>query len=156
MNMLGIVALTGFVLVTSAGRPSRAQQACLHKEFETAVQRERRDEALRAVRLINSANAMQGRFGRPYPPWEELAANAGNLRMDGGPMGRLARKMQWGAREPLPGWTIYYLAAENGYAFSLRDALDPCGFTYVSDDRGVIVAGEAIEPRTRVIPTEGG
>lgn len=155
MRKLVMVGLIGVFLLTSDGSTGEAQLACLHRDFETAVQRERREEALRSVWLINSAIANYGMFKKGYPSWEELAPTVGALRSDGGPMGRLARKMRWGTSELLPGWNIHHVAAANGYAFSLRDVRDLCGFSYFADNRGLIVEGEAIEPRARVIPAEG-
>jgi hypothetical protein len=106
----------------------------------------RREEALAAARMINNAMVRSGGLpnqpGR-YPSWEEMAASpaVATLRGMGGPMGELARKIQWASSEPLPGWRIHHVTGEEAYAFSLIDTRDPCGFTYSSDESGIVVEG---------------
>jgi hypothetical protein len=155
MKKIRLASAAAVVLLTSGAVTGQNQLTCLHGTAETMAERARRTEALQAVRLVNTAITPPiGRFRAGYPSWEELATLVGTLRTDGGPMGELARKIRWGTSEPLPGWNIHYVAAADAYAFSMRDMTDPCGFSYVSDDRRVIVQGETIEPRTRVIPVE--
>jgi hypothetical protein len=141
--------------------PARAQalgqaRPCLHSGFELPAERTRREEALAAMRLINTLNANRGPDqGRPYLAWDELGRSdaLASLRGSGGPIGELARKIQWGSDEPLPGWRVHYVAAEDGYAFSLTDVRDTCGFTYSSNDTGAIVEGEVITNRgARLVP----
>jgi len=127
---------------------------------------ERRTESLRAVRMFNSAavaergSPLLPRLPRrpqpPYPAWSDLATSGmvGTWRTDGGPTGDLARKIRWGDDEPLPGWQIHWIANADGYAFTLTDMRDRCGFSYSSDERGVIVQGISLQPRYSVIPAE--
>jgi hypothetical protein len=81
-----------------------------------------------------------------YQTWEELASSPSiaTLRGMGGPMGDIARRMQWGTEEPLPGWQIHHVTRGSAYAFSLTDTRDPCGFTYYSNDSGTIIEGHPI------------
>jgi hypothetical protein len=127
---------------------------------------ERRTEALRAVRMFNSAavaergSPLLPRLPRrpqpPYPAWSDLATSGmvGMWRTDGGPTGDLARKIRWGDDEPLAGWQIHWIANADGYAFTLTDVRDRCGFSYSSDERGVILQGVNLQPRYSVIPAE--
>ena len=129
---------------------------CLHSGLELPAERARREEALAAMRLINSlaANRIPVQ-GRTYLSWDEIGRSEAlaSLRGIGGPMGDLARKIQWGSDEPLPGWRIHYVAAAAGYAFSLTDVRDACAFTYSSNDTGAIVEGEVINDRgARLVP----
>jgi hypothetical protein len=120
---------------------AQGQQACLHAGLETNVEAQRRQDALAATRMINTLVGGGLPVRAPaYPTWEQVAGLAGlaSLRSMGGPMGDLARRIQWGAREPLPGWRIHYVAGEDGYAFSLTDTRDPCAFTYSSNDTGIV------------------
>ena len=67
-----------------------------------------------------------------------------------GRRGDLVRKMDWGTEQPLPGWSIHYVAAQDGYAFSLSDTRDPCQLTFASNDGGVIVEGRPADRRGQV------
>jgi len=73
-----------------------------------------------------------------------------------GPRGDLARKIQWGAEQPLPGWQIHYVAAQDGYAFSLTDLRDPCSLTFASNDTGMLIQGRPADRSgpARVIPLD--
>jgi hypothetical protein len=119
---------------------------------------ERRDEMLLAVRLINRALMRVGPDRmRPYPTWQELANSpvVPTLRGMGGPMGDVARKMRWGAAQPLPGWDIHFVAAGDAYAFSLTDRRDACGPTFSSNDTGAIVEGQEVGgQRFGVVPLD--
>jgi hypothetical protein len=114
------------------------------------VDPQRREEALIAVRLIDRAlMRVGGTRMAPYPSWEELANSPAIavMRGSGGPLGEVARKMIWGADEPLPGWRIHYVTSGDAYALSLTDTLEGCGFTYHSNDTGVITEGLPITRR---------
>ena len=130
--------------------PALAQaRQCLHVGLENPAEVRRREDALSAARLINIAMERSGRLPNQQPvyqAWEELAASptVATLRGMGGPQGDLARRMQWGSEEPLPGWEIHHVTREGAYAFSLTDVRDPCGFTYYSNDTGTIIEGHPI------------
>jgi hypothetical protein len=92
----------------------------------------------------------------PYRTWETLgsAPIIGIWKGDGGPTGELARKIQWGSDEPLPGWRIHWVSEPTHYAFSFTDTRDPCGFTYTSDENGIVVQGLALDGNARLYPVE--
>lgn len=131
--------------------PGQRQAACLHGNNETAVEAARRSEALAAMRLIYQVleSLMQRPFV-PLPAWDSLgdAAQVAVLRRRPDALGDLARKIQWGASEPLPGWGIAYVARGAEIRFALIDLRDPCGFSYSSTDPDVI-------PRVgRIVPLD--
>jgi hypothetical protein len=130
---------------------------CLHGPSETQVQAQRRNEAQDAADLINRALDRRPR-GSAYPTWEALAESqaVSALRGFAGPRGDLARKMQWGSDQPLPGWRIHYVAAQDGYAFSLTDMRDPCQLTLASNDTEVVIQGLPADRRghPRVVPLD--
>ena len=153
---------TGLLLVAAAVwmTPVLAQglqSRCLHGERETQVQAERRVEALDASDLINRVLERNPR-NAPFPSWEALAKSPriASLRGISGRTGDLARKMDWGADQPLLGWRIHYVAAEDGYAFSLTDLRDPCQLTFTSNDMGTVIEGRPADRRgqLRTIPLD--
>jgi len=136
-------------LVLCAG-PALAQTTeCLHMGFESPTEVRRREDALAATRLINTVMGRTARLPNQqpdFPTWEALAASPSiaTFRGMGGPMGELARRIQWGSDEPLPGWEIHHVTGDSAYAFSLTDTRDPCRFTYHSNETGIIVEGHAL------------
>jgi hypothetical protein len=150
-----LLALVGLSML-----PAMAQTRgprCLHGENETDVQGQRRIEALDAADLINRLIDRRPRNSE-YPTWEQLGKSpmVASYRGIAGQRGDLARKMQWGADQPLPGWRIHYVAAPDGYAFSLTDLRDPCGLTFASNDSGMLIEGRPADRsgRPRVIPLD--
>jgi hypothetical protein len=156
--MKRIASSSALVLALSMSALASAQtpqSGCLHQVPETRPERIRREEALQATRLINNVTSQGTRFGaRRYLSWSEIADSGAlpGLRSDGGPMGELVRKIRWGTPEPLPGWNIHFVTSGDAYAFSLRDIRDPCGFTYLSDESGVIWEGRPIGQRVGIVP----
>ena len=148
-----LLALVGLSVVPAMAQ-TRAR--CLHAENETEVQQQRRIEALNAADLINRMLDRRPRNSE-YPTWDEFGKSpmvASYLGM-AGPRGDLARKIQWGAEQPLPGWEIHYIAAQDGYAFSLTDVRDPCSLTFASNDTGMLIQGRpADRGPVRVIPLD--
>jgi hypothetical protein len=128
-------------LALCAGPALAQARQCLHMGLETPAEVRRREDALTAAHLINMAMERGTRL--PYPTWEELASSptVASLRGMGGPQGDVARRVQWGSEEPLPGWEIHHVRRENAYAFSLTDTRDPCAFTYYSNNTGTIIEG---------------
>jgi hypothetical protein len=121
------------------------------------VQASRRVEATDGVDLINRILERHP-SGTAYPTWTELAKlpRIASLRGFAGPAGDLARKMAWGTDQPLPGWRVHYVAAQDGYAVSLTDLRDPCQLTLASNDTGVVIEGLPADRRgqVRVVPLD--
>jgi hypothetical protein len=135
--LLGLICLS----LTPAFAQTRAPR-CLHGDGETEVQKQRRLEALDAADLIVRILDRRPR-NSAYPEWEALGTSAmvNAYRGMAGKRGDLVRKIRWGADQPLPGWQIHYVAAQDGYAFSLTDRRDPCEFTFGSNDTGMVIEG---------------
>jgi hypothetical protein len=157
--------LTIIGLASAQVRPPRPrvpglQVQCLHEESETDAERQRRERALALVHLTDRLVQMARQFPavrppEPYPSWDQLAGGGARLgRMDGGPMGRLAREAAWGTGEPLPGWRAHYVADINGYSLSLTDSRDACGWTYYGDERGSVGHGYLLDARGGVVPVD--
>ena len=130
---------------------------CLHNGAESRTDARRRQEALGAAHLINRVLLRVPASRAPYPTWEDLANSSvvDSYRGMSGTVGDLARKMEWGMSEPLPGWTIHYVAEKDAYTFTLTDSRDPCQFTYTSNDTGTIIQGSAISKGTfGVVPLD--
>jgi hypothetical protein len=117
-----------------------ARRACLHGADETPVEAGRRTEALAAMRMIEDVLSSFPGLRAQGPAWDELARSSGleRRRNMSGPVGDLARKIRWGASEPLPGWGIAYVPGRGSVRYALTDLRDPCGFTYSSEDPDVI------------------
>ncbi len=124
------------VMPAVPGRP------CRHDTNETTAEAERRVEALRAMRVIAFVvtSTMSGARQTAFPSWPALASSPAvtALRNRSGEAAELARKIEWGSREPLPGWGIAYAASTTDVRFALTDLRDECGFTYTSTDARVV------------------
>jgi len=156
VSRLGLLlAVVGLSMVPAMAQ-TRAPR-CLHGENETEVQLQRRIEALDAADLINRLIDRRPR-GSAYPTWEALGKSqmVNSYRGMAGKRGDLVRKIEWGTDQPLPGWGIHYVAAEDGYAFSLADLRDPCTLTFASNDTGTVIEGRPADRsgQIRVIPLD--
>jgi hypothetical protein len=124
----------------------QTREGCLHGADETPAEQQRRREALSAVRLIYGLLERVPVNPRGYPDWDTLARSKAVADLKS--TNALAKKMQWGTSEPLPGWRITYEAGGTIVRFALTDTTDPCSFTYSSDDPDVMPWGNY----GRVIP----
>jgi len=50
--------------------------------------------------------------------------------------------LQPAASEIVPGWQLTLNKTENGYWFMIKDKTDPCGFTLISNQAGLIYNAE--------------
>jgi hypothetical protein len=152
-----VVLIAAVGLSTVPGFAQTRQPRCLHGENETNVQTQRRLEALDVADLINRLIERRPR-NSAFPSWDALGMSpmVNSYRGMAGPRGDLARKIAWGSDEPLPGWQIHYVAAQDGYAFSLADLRDPCGLTFASNDTGMVIEGRPADRsrQVRVVPLD--
>jgi hypothetical protein len=141
VSRLGLVVALMCLSLVPGFAQTRASR-CLHGEGETEVHKQRRLEALDAADLIVRILDRRPR-DTAYPAWEALGKSpmVNSYRGMAGKRGDLVRKIRWGADEPLPGWGIHYVAAQDGYAFSLTDLRDPCELTFSANDSGMLVEG---------------
>jgi hypothetical protein len=156
VSRVSLVLIAAVLWIAPISAQTTQLSRCLHGENETQVQRQRRQDATDAADLINRILDRQRRDAA-YPTWEMLAQlpAVASLRGMASPRGDLARKMQWGTDQPLPGWRIHYVAAQDAYAFSLTDIRDPCQLTFASNDTGVVIEGRPATQRpARVIPLD--
>jgi hypothetical protein len=156
-RVVGLFAIVAIAAVPASAQIPRAPQ-CLHEEFETALQAQRREDALTGADLINRVLGRKS-AGTAYPAaWDAIAKwpSLSDFRGMSGRQGDLARKIAWGSEEPLPGWHIHYVAAPTAYAFSLADMRDPCRLTFSSDESGVVVEGRptSTRPPFRIVPLD--
>ena len=135
------LAILALVTVGTSASPSPQQQPCLHDANETPDQAARRREALGATRNVNNIQANQpGSQSRQYFAHEQLASspfvqkNAANAQI-------AVMNFAPGA-EILPGWKLTLDVTREGYWFMIKDVSDPCGFTWISNQNGLIYKAE--------------
>src|SRR5947207_2796850 len=86
-----------------------AAQTCLHdNRSESQAERQRRTDALMAVRLISSAES-DVRRPKALVPLADLGPSLAHARSDSGPIGRVARALDLDSREILPGWSAEFV-----------------------------------------------
>ena len=108
--------------ISASGLASRAvstqdQPACLHGAAETDANKVRRQAALRLAQTINSAEAFAWSETRKYQPLTALPP---------------------AAIVTPNGFELKLTTDGDGYALSLKDKLDECGYAVMSDQDGVI------------------
>ena len=121
----GILVAGVFVLASfSPGSRLVAQQpACLHGQGESAAEQARRRQGLTTARRINSAEATAFARSGGYLPLTTLPG---------------------GSPAVAEGFVAHLSVDAAGYAFSIKDSTDPCGFAFFSDQTGTIYQGEAL------------
>jgi hypothetical protein len=142
MVVAGIL-LTG-ALVASSPDPSAqtfgSNQRCLHGSEEQAVDRARREQAVRVARQINRAENMASLRGpsqpRSYVPLDDprIASNGIPAAPDG--------------------FKLRFYTDTESYAFSLKDARDRCGFAVFSDQDGRVYAGQPMSANAQGLPAD--
>jgi len=137
-QLLGMIAL----FCTAA----QAQQ-CLHDKNETEQQKQRRFDAVNAVRRINTAEFSNMPDARKFVPFTELTKSASWKKLN-----NEAPKLTDGAIGILPGFELRLSTDGTSYSLSLTDKSDPCMFTLYSNDAGIIFTGYPIDYLT--IPTK--
>ena len=166
--MTSLIAIPAFAMgvdgqsQTQAPPPGQVEpqiEKCLHASDESAAEKARREDARAAMRMIdfarlNAIRLYQGDFG-----WEKLgwSGPVRELMTREGPVGDLARRIKWGAAEPLPGWTISWfkgavtLPTPSNPSFEdwfvMLDNRDPCRFSYRSTDPAIANAGKGVHVR---------
>jgi hypothetical protein len=118
------LAVAVFAVVFSIGTRTPAQApACLHGPSENADNRGRRQAALEYARKVNLLEAEGKLQAQSY------------FNLDTLPM-----------LPPLPRGFKAQLSNDGvSYTFSLKDALDPCGFAYFSDQDGIVYSAAPVK-----------
>lgn len=138
------IVMIAFVFSTMSVVSADAQQ-CLHGPGETPDQVARRRDALGATRTINNIQANQpGAANKIYLRHAHLVNSPFAATMRESATQTAKRISLNPDEEILPGWKLTLDVTEQGYWFMIKDATDPCGFAYVSNQAGLIFSAEPI------------
>ena len=137
MFRLRMFLLVG-MLFSSPG-VAQAQQ-CLHANTETSDERQRRSDAVAALRTLNTAQMMNRSIAQRFVDFQELVASAAWASMN-----RSGKLSTVPGTDLLPGFVLHLTTDGGRYSISLKDKTDPCGFTVYTNDQGVIFAGYPID-----------
>ena len=121
-----IVAAIGVLATGWTVKETHAQQqpACLHGANETPADAARRQDAIRVMRAINTAQAQAFATTKAYRNFRDLTASGLTSR---------------------PAGFVTQLTVEGStYALLVKDTTDPCGYTLFSDQEGVIYVGSPL------------
>jgi hypothetical protein len=121
MAVVGVLA-TGWTLRVAY---AQSQPVCLHGASETPADAARRQNAIRVMRAINTAQAQAFAMDRAYRNFRELTTSG---------------------LPPRPYGFLTQLTVEGStYALLLRDTTDPCRYTLFSDQEGLIYVGSPLQ-----------
>lgn len=138
LRRLGAVALAAAFLTPSLA----AAQQCLHGADETPEQKTRKRAALNAARGIHNLQIHRRAAGeRKVLDRTEMAARYAEdpaITRSPDPLNLDP------ADDIIPGWQLAFDRTEQGYWFMVRDSADPCGFAYVSNEKGLIYTAQPI------------
>jgi hypothetical protein len=137
--MLKMALSIGMLLLISG--VAQAQQ-CLHTDNDNADQRQRRSDAVAAMRALNTAQVMNFVAVKKFVSFAELATSAAWAKMNS------ARKFSSVAgTDLLPGFELHLSTDGTKYSISLKDKTDPCLFMVYTNDVGIIYTGYPIDFR---------
>lgn len=137
------LACAALAMAQSGERPPAVPHDPMVLQAPNAV----RTTGVNVVRLINTTEAEYKSAHGSYATWPQLYRSGiiakherltfGNLNLSEGP-------------EVVPGWTLAMIVAADAqsYELSLRNLQDKCRFSFFSDQRGVIYAGNVIDCET--------
>jgi hypothetical protein len=124
-----------------AQQPQLQPQACLHDASETEAQAARRKQALGAARMVNNIQANQpGSATKTYFTHDQLEVSP--FYLANSTKGTLQPMNFKPGADILPGWKLTLDTTRDGYWFIIKDATDPCGFSWVSNQDGLIYKAE--------------
>jgi hypothetical protein len=133
--------MTALFLLAFAPVAAVAQE-CLHGTNSSDEQKARKRAALTAARQVNTlqANGSIANKGKylTQVQMSELYAEQVKLRHSAAPL------VFDRSGEIVPGFRLTFDLTDRGYWFMIKDATDPCGFAYISNENGVIYAAEPI------------
>jgi hypothetical protein len=142
--MINTLLAVTFALIAAAG--AEAQQ-CLHADNDNIAQKERRSDAVAAMRTLNTAEAMSHASGKRFVNFSELAESQVWATLN-----RSGKLSGIPGTELLPGFELQLTTDGSKYSISLKDKTDPCGFTLYTSDAGIIYTGYPID--FRVTPSK--
>lgn len=128
-------------LIVASGPPPT--QECRPTTLTTEQQQARRN-AIRVARMINSVQANQpGRLNGKFLSQAELhAAHVKQVSLGADPF--IAALNFTPGSQLMENWSLKLDVTPNGYWFIIHNDNDPCGFSVVSNEQGVIFTAEPI------------
>ncbi|HEV2422228.1 MAG TPA: hypothetical protein VGS59_11015 [Candidatus Acidoferrales bacterium] len=156
MGILASSALTcgAFVVAQQTQKRSMPPGGALSRLSLSETPRESHLTGLKVVRLINTAEMNYKEAHGSYATWDELIPSGAISERE------KPRTMFQGLRlsvrpEVTPGWVLDLVTAANGqgYELSLRNLPDKCGFSFFSDQRGIIYQGGWIDCSVELKPS---
>ena len=141
-----VVLLAGILLALPYAQAQKGSPGIPDRE------RERRSLAINLIRAINTAEANYKKNRGVYATWETLLGS-GDFTETGTKWApesfpTVAHAMYSRGPEIVPGWKLRLSISKDGNAYDLllEDVTDPkCGYAVVSDERGLIRQGKAID-----------
>lgn len=130
MNRTTIAAIVGLVGIPATAwtvdeAHAQQQPACLHGASETPADAARRQDAIRVMRAINTAQGQAFAMNQAYRTFRDLTASG---------------------LPPRPAGFLTQLTVEGStYALLVRDTVDPCRYTLFSDQDGLIYVGSPLQ-----------
>ena len=118
----------------------------LQRPQAVETSRDSRMTGVKVVRLINTAEMDYKQTHGRYATWDELVPSGAISRHE--KPGTMFQGLNLSVRpEVTPGWVLDLVTAADGqgYELSLRNVADKCGFSFFSDQRGIIYQGGVID-----------
>ena len=145
-KVAALVVLAGLLLALPGLHAQKGSPSAPDRE------KERRSLAINLVRAINTAEASYKSKQGAYVNWDTLLGN-GDFTDRGTKWApesfpTVAHAMYGPGPEIVPGWKLRLNISKEGKAYDLllEDVTDPkCGYAVVSDERGLIRQGRAID-----------
>jgi len=110
--------------ILAFGVAAGGSAACLHGNDETVEQAKRRQDALHAVRYVNTAENMGLEKAKRYVPLSQVPG------------------------VPVPaGFKLSLVADNKTYMLVAKDTEDTCGFAYFTDETGLVYEAQPIKRR---------
>lgn len=134
--MILAAAMLTAILMPQAPAPAAT---CLHDPAtESAEQAQRRRAAVGAARAINT---LEAKYAAAHQRQYAQAADLEQFAIATG--GQIGYSLRPGT-EVVPGFQLTLDVTPKGYWFEIRDAMDSCGFRYISNQDGLIFSAQPL------------
>jgi hypothetical protein len=126
------------MMLAMLAAPAVAQQ-CLHDAGETPEQATRKRAALTATRMINNLQVNRPEAAQHiFLRHEDLESAPFAAQMKASTNPAVQQISLSPGTDILPGWRLTLDVTSSGYWFSVKDTTDPCGFSFISNNSGLI------------------
>lgn len=144
---VGIAVSVAFVCAGLVAAQQSRRQHGLARPQAVETSRDSRMIGIEVVRNIETAEIEHRGWHGAFADWTELYRSPDEEK-------RWQRLHVSAGPEVIPGWKLSLVAAADGKSFnlSLRNVTDPCGFSFFSDQRGVIYQGGVIDCSVELKP----